>query len=605
MWHGENLSHTVESFSARLNFLRFIIFIFIGLITFRIITLQIIKGDQYRKLSEENRIVIYPQPASRGIIYDKNLDVIVNNKPSFTVLFSRQTLTDTEVRDVITKVSKFLSIPAESFLERIKTISGKNFTLVKIAENISKNQAMRIAEKIPQLPGIVVRIEPVRVYKWGNIAAHITGYVREISLDELTRFSNMKSGDMIGKDGVEKEYDEVLRGIDGGSQVEVNARGIQKRILETVDAIDGNSIVLTIDKKVQNALAKNMQGRTGVAIAIDPNTGGVLGLYSSPSYDPNVFISKMQKWQINSFLESSRKPLLNRAMQCQYPPGSVYKMVTAFAGLEDGAVTAQTVVNCEGFIELGRYKQKFRCWARDGHGEFNIIGAMANSCDIFFYDVGLKLGPTKLNEWAEKFGFGKKTGIDLPSEEKGLIPDRAWKKNKLNQDWYDGDTVNMSIGQGYIWTTPMQIAQYVVAVANNGILFKPFVIKKIINIKGETVFENIPQIKDKLNIDITNYNIVKKGMIDAVSYGTGKNSRVYGLSIAGKTGTAQNPQGDNHAWFVCFAPSERPKVALVVFVEHGGSGSAVAAPIGGKILAEIFDKHAEILNIKEEIEATE
>ncbi|OGS38559.1 MAG: penicillin-binding protein 2 [Elusimicrobia bacterium RIFOXYD2_FULL_34_30] len=602
MWHGENLSHTVESFFSRLDFLRFIIFVFLGFILSRIIMFQIIKGDQYRTLSETNRIIIYPQPASRGIIYDKNMDTIVNNKPSFTVLFSRQTLTDTEVGNVITNVSKHLSIPTETLLNKINLSTGKNFSLIKIAEDISKNRVLQIAEKIPQLPGVVVRIEPVRVYKWGNVAAHITGYVREVSLEELTRFPNMKSGDLIGKDGIEREYDEILRGVDGGSQVEVNAHGIQKRILETVSAIDGNSIVLTIDKKIQNALAKNMEGRTGVAIAIDPYTGGILGLYSSPSFEPNAFISKSRQGQISSYLKSNKKPLLNRALQCQYPPASVYKMVTAFAGLENGVINSETIINCPGFIELGKYKKRVKCWAKNGHGNTDIIRALAYSCDVFFYEFSMKLGPTKLKDWAERFGFGKKTGIDLPSEEKGLIPDKTWKKNKLNQDWYDGDTVNMSIGQGYIWTTPMQIAQYVCAVANNGILFRPFIVKKIINIKGETVYEKNPQITNKLDINTSNYNLVKQGLIGAIHYGTGKNARIKGLSIAGKTGTAQNPQGENHSWFVCYAPVEKPKIALVVFIEHGGSGSTVAAPITGKMLADIFDKHPETTVVNEKIE---
>lgn len=593
MWQGENLGYSAESFSGRLNVLQFGIFFLLGIISFRIISFQVIKGEKYRKISEENRIVIYPQPSTRGKIFDKNMGVVVDNKPSFVVLFSRQTMEDEEVKNVITKVARLLQRNdefAHTLLSKTKTIPGKNFSLLKIAENISKYQAMRLAEKIPQLPGVVVRIEPVRVYKWGTSASHITGYVREASLGELSENTVLKAGDVIGKNGIEKQYDEILRGIDGGSQVEVNSRGIQKRILETVEPVDGDSIVLTIDKKIQTALSNNMQGHTGVAIAIDPNTGGLLGLASYPEYNPNVFISGLNYWSVPYLLKSKEKPLWNRALQGQYPPGSVYKMVTAFAGLASGAITPQTVINCKGFIELGKYKQRFRCWAREGHGDMRLSDAIAHSCDVYFYEVGLKLGPTKLNDWAEKFGFGIKTDIDLPSEEKGLTPDKSWKKAKLHQDWYDGDTVNMSVGQGYIWTTPIQIAQFTSAIANGGIVFTPHILKKIIDAQGNVKFENVPKIKRKLDITAENFSAVKKGMMEAVRYGTGKNAKVVGLSVSGKTGTAQNPQGGDHAWFVCFAPSFKPKIALVVMVEHGGGGGEVAAPIAKKMLEEIFDK---------------
>ncbi|PIU82871.1 MAG: penicillin-binding protein 2 [Elusimicrobia bacterium CG06_land_8_20_14_3_00_38_11] len=596
MWQGENLGYSAESFSDRLNVLQFGIFFLLGIISFRIISLQVIKGEKFRKISDENRIVIYPQPATRGKIFDRNMNVIVDNKPSFAVLFSRQTMEDEEVKNVITKVARLLSLSddaANALLERTKMIPGKNFSLLKIAQNISKYQAIRLAEKTPQLPGVVVRIEPVRVYTLGASASHITGYVREASLGELSEIPNLKAGDIIGKNGIEKQYDEILRGIDGGSQVEVNARAIQKRILETVEPVDGDSIVLTIDKKIQMALSNHIQGHMGVAIAIDPNTGGILGLVSYPDYNPNLFISGLNYWQMPYLLRSEKKPLWNRALQGQYPPGSVYKLVTAFAGLESGVITPQTIITCKGFIELGKYKQKFRCWARGGHGDMRLSEAIAQSCDVYFYEVGLKLGPTKLNEWAEKFGFGVKTGIDLPSEEKGLTPDKSWKKAKLHQDWYDGDTVNMSVGQGYIWTTPIQIAQFISAIANDGIIFQPHILKKIIDASGNVKFENVPKIKRKLDIAEDYLAAVKKGMTDAVRYGTGKNAKVVGLSVSGKTGTAQNPQGGDHAWFVCFAPSEKPKIALVVMIEHGGGGGEVAAPIAKRMLEEIFEKKCE------------
>ncbi|MEW6557637.1 MAG: penicillin-binding protein 2 [Elusimicrobiota bacterium] len=601
MWHGENLSHSIESFFERLNILQVLIFFFIGLVFLRVGFLQIIEGNKYRKISDENRIVIYSQPATRGKILDRNLDVIVDNKPAFTTLFSRQTLSDEEVQNVIQKVSQYLALPADDILKKIKTIPG-NFSLIKIVQNIPKYQALKLAEKIPQLPGIVVMVEPIRIYRWGSVASHITGYIQEATQDELNAYPNLKPGDFIGRDGVEKQYDEIIRGSDGGSQVEVNARGIQKRILETVEPTDGNSIVLTIDKKVQNALSKNMDEFNGVAVAIHINTGEILGLCSSPDYNPNLFISGVKSWQLPYLLESrggregrsgsggmGGKPLWNRALQGQYPPGSVYKMVTALAGLETGVITPQTIINCKGFIELGKYKQKFRCWAREGHGNMRLTTAIAESCDVFFYETALKLGPARLNEFAKKFGFGKKTEIDMPSEAKGLVPDRSWKKTRLHQDWYDGDTVNISVGQGYIWTTPIQIAAFIATIANEGTLFKPYILKKIIAPQGNVIFENKPQISQKLDINPVNFKLVKRGMLEAVQYGTGKNAKAVGLAVAGKTGTAQNPQGLDHAWFACFAPYQKPEIALVVMIEHGGGGGEVAAPVARKMLEEIFE----------------
>jgi penicillin-binding protein 2 len=331
-----------------------------------------------------------------------------------------------------------------------------------------------------------------------------------------------------------------------------------------------------------------MDGYTGCAVAIDPNSGGVLGLVSAPDYEPNAFINGLEDWHMSYFLNSKSKPLLNRALQCHYPPGSIFKMVTLLAGLENSIITTKDAVNCKGFIEMGKYNQKFRCWKETGHGEIRLTEALANSCDIYFYELGLKLGPAKINEWSKKYMLGEKTGIDLPFEVKGLIPDKAWKKSRLNQMWYDGDTVNMSIGQGYMLVTPVQIAQYVAALANGGTIFQTYVLKKIMDANSAVVTENLPHIRSQLSINPANMKVVKAGMLSAVRYGTARAAFLPELSVAGKTGTAQNPHGKDHAWFVCFAPYDKPKVAIVVMVEHGGGGGEVAAPIAGRILSDMF-----------------
>ena len=588
MWYGDKLSYSIESFFARLSLLKYFIYFFIGLIFLRLVFLQVIKGDQYRKRADDNRVVVYPQPATRGKIYDKNLDVIVDNKPSFVVLFSRQMLADSEVNNIIKQVSGMLAIPSEKLFEKLASAEVKNFTLIKLAENITKYQAMRLSEKIPQLPGIMVRVEPVRTYKWKNIAAHLTGYIQSATVDDLSKIPGLNSSSFIGKTGIEKQYDTELRGYDGGMLIEVTARGVQKKILGITEPQDGLSLVLTVDKGVQKALAENMEGYTGCAIAIDPNSGGILGLVSSPGYEPNSFINGIEDWRMSYFLNSKSRPLLNRALQCHYPPGSIFKMITATAGLENSLITPKDVVNCKGYIEIGKYNQRFRCWLKEGHGNIRLVDAITNSCDVYFYDVGLKLGPAKLNEWSKKFMLGEVTGVDLPYEVKGLIPDKSWKKSRLNQMWYDGDTVNMSVGQGYILVTPIQVAQYIATIANGGTIFQTHVLRKIIDANGNMVSENIPRIRSQLKIDPANIKVIKTGMLNAVRYGTARAAFLPELSIAGKTGTAQNPHGKNHAWFVCFAPYEKPKIALVVMVEHGGGGGEVAAPLAGKMLDEMF-----------------
>jgi penicillin-binding protein 2 len=492
------------------------------------------------------------------------------------------------VAGVVKKVAGILGVAPHILLEKAENAGTRNFTFIKLADNIGRYQAMRLSEQAPFLPGIIVRVEPVRVYEWGSSAAHLAGYIQPVSLADLGRMPGLLPGDYVGKTGIEKQYDAHLRGTNGGLLVEVTAGGVQRRVIDELKPRDGESVVLTIDKTVQNALARAMEGYSGVAIAVDPNNGEILGFVSAPSYNPNSFVSGIEDWEASYLFKSMRKPLLNRALQCQYPPGSIFKMITAFAGLESGAVTPNTQVNCEGFIELGKYHQKFRCWERGGHKIVRLVDAIARSCDVYFYELGLKLGQMNLNEWAKKFMLGEKTGIDLPFEATGLVPDRAWKKNRLGANWYDGDTVNMSIGQGYVWVTPIQVAQYISAVANGGYVFQLHLLKRRITGQGDVVSESAVKIKTHIDIKKENIALVKRGMLNAVTYGTGNNAYIPGLAVAGKTGTAQNPHGKDHAWFVCFAPCDRPKIALVVLIENGGGGGGVAAPVARNMLLDIF-----------------
>ncbi len=589
MWYGDKTDYPVFSFSIRLGILLYCIVAFFALIFIRLAYLQLVSGDYYRERSDGNRIIIFPQPATRGKIFDRNLDVIVDNKPSFTVLFSRQTLTDAEVISTLKKVAGIIDVSSAALIKKFSKISNQDFTLVKIADNITRNKALLLSENIPLLPGIIVSVEPERVYNWRNTASHITGYVQTASYEDIAELPYVKSGNNIGKTGVERQYDILLRGKDGGMLVEVDVRGSQKKILDIIDPADGASLVLTIDKNVQESMSRALTGYKGCAVALDPSDCSVLGLVSSPDYDPNVFVSGMTGRQMSYLFSSGGKPLLNRALQCHYPPGSIFKMVTAIAGLESDIIDSKTVFKCSGFIELGKYKQKFRCWNSGGHGNMRFREALAYSCDVYFYELALLLGPTKLIGWSKDFMFGEKTGIDLPFEIGGFVPDKTWKKSRFKQSWYDGDTVNMSIGQGYMLVTPIQVAQYAACIASNGILTTPHILKKVVDENGKVISEDSAKVKKRLNIKEENIRLVKRGMLDAVYHGTAKSASVPGIDIAGKTGTAQTPGGNDHAWFVCFAPYKNPKIAIAVIVEHGGGGGEIAAPIAGKILSDIKD----------------
>lgn len=595
---------TLRSISARSVIFGIIISSFFFILLLRLFYLQIIAGTHYRKISENNRTRIIFTPSPRGDIFDRKGKILVTNHPAFTLTFIPALSSGSRsLLEMAPKLAKMLNLDPDELLNQLETAELYPFQSVRIKTNLSRDEAFYISEYSLDFPGFNIQVEPIRDYLYNDLASHLIGYIGEISKEELENpeREDYKPGDFIGKTGVERFYDAYLRGTDGGTSVEVSASGKQTRILSKVDPVRGNDIVLTIDLNLQRIAEEVFAGYQGSVIIMDPRTGDILALVSKPSFNPNFFLSPVDKRQIYYLLTSSKRPLFNRSIQAQYAPGSIFKIITAIAALQEEVVNPQDKFLCTGSYTMETYNRVFNCWKKEGHGNINLINALAQSCDVYFYQLGLRLGMGNLPKYSKEFGLGKLTGIDLPGEKAGIIPDRAWKKRVLHEGWWDGDTLNMAIGQGYLWVTPLQMVNIVSTVANEGTLFYPRVVKRIISPEGVVVQEFEPEVNKRISLRPETWRMVKKGMIETVARGTGQAAYSRKLSIAGKTGTAQNPQGEDHAWFVGFCPADKPELAFVVFVEHGGHGGVVSAPIIKEILTRYYgleEEHRQV-NISE------
>ena len=570
----------------------------------RLFYLQVLEGDEFRRLSENNCIRLQSIDPQRGLIYDRNRVLLVDNRPSFDLSII---LNDAKpVSNTIEKLSEYIKVPADDLMSKIKKCKGisiyKPFLLKR---DIGRDVLAAIEARKYDLPGIEVNVRPRRHYINRRTAAHLIGYLSEINLDELksAKYSGCGSGDFIGKFGVEKAYGSYLRGKQGGRQVEVNATGQVVRILQTVDALPGHNIYLTIDIKLQQKAEELLEGLAGAVIAMDPSTGEILALASSPSFDQNSFVSGMSHKQWHALVSNRFRPMENKAVQGGYPPASTYKIVTAIAGLEEGIITKDTRFYCQGHYKCG--DRDFRCWKKVGHGNIDVVTSLAESCDVFFYQVGQKLGVDRLAWYAKACGLGSPTGIKLDNEASGLIPTAAWKKRRTGIAWQIGETLSVAIGQGYNLASPLQMLLLTSAVANGGIRYKPLILKTIETAEGKIISDDSlhtkREIAGKLPASRQTLEIVKKGLWEAVNgrKGTATIARIDGIAISGKTGTAQvvGRQQDEdsdeedrayhlkpHAWFVAFAPSDEPQIAVVVIVEHGGHGSSTAAPIARELI---------------------
>ena len=546
-----------------------------GLLYLRLVHLQIAGREKYIRMAIENAAKTVIEPAPRGVIYDRFGKVLVEGRPIFSVrvlpyLLSKRTKQEQNI--VLGKLGKLLGEKVELKVTATEPIVVK--------DNIPLEVAVRVEERKSELPGVVVTSRPVRLYKHDNLAAHILGHVGEIEKGELQRMrrEGYRLGDVIGKDGVEKVYDKYIRGRDGGKKIEVDVYGTPTRVLESLEPVPGADMKLTIDLRLQEATEKALGDQEGAAVVMDVHSGEILALASHPNYDPNVFADPLLNWKWKE-LNKKKHPFMNRALG-HYPPGSIFKVVTLAAALEEGKTTTDEVINCNGYYRIkNRYS---KCWLEGGHGPVEVLEGLVWSCDVVFYELGKRLGPDLIAKYAGKFGLGEYTGIDLPQEKRGSVPTGAWKKKNFGESWYEGDSINYGIGQGWVQVTPLQMASVYASIAT-GKRIRPHIVSEIMTNSGEIAYSGKTEVIEKLDVSEETLDHIRAALRQVVNRATGVATRIPGLPAAGKTGTAENP-GKPHAWFICYAPYQDPEIVISVFVAHGEHGDKASAYVARDIL---------------------
>jgi penicillin-binding protein 2 len=578
------------------------ILLLFSLLFLRLVYLQIIKGKEFKALSEKNAVRLKSIKSSRGLIFDRNKKLLVDNRPSFNVKIVREDAGD--VKKIVRKVADLIQIPFQELMKNIaKAGKGAFYKPVMLKSRISRDQLAILEAHKFYLPGIQIDIEPTRFYIYKKTAAHLLGYLGEINYDELksNNYLNVRAGDSIGKYGIEKSFQQYLHGKRGGKQVEVDANGRIIKILRTIEPVAGFDLNLTLDLDLQQAAEKMLENKAGAVVAIDPNNGDILVMASSPSFDQNDFIGGISNKKWASLMSHPDKPMANKAIQAEYPPASTYKIITSLAALEEKHIDINTEVFCPGFLQYGN--RRSRCWKKYGHGKMDITDGLTQSCDVFYYHAGIQTGVDALAQYATGCGLGAKTGIMLDSERKGLIPTSAWKKRRFNEPWQGGETLSIAIGQGFNLVTPLQMAVFIAAVGNGGTLYRPRIVKTIEAHDGKIIKKIDPEIRGGLPASKENLDIVRNALFNAVqgARGTANSIQLKNVDIAGKTGTAQVfsiKKGEeikseeleyalrDHAWFVCYAPAENPVIAISVMIEHGEHGSSAAAPVAGALIEQ-------------------
>jgi penicillin-binding protein 2 len=617
--------------------------------------LQIVEGEHYRMLADRNRFRLVPIEAARGVIYDRHGCILVRNIPSFAVTIIPAYLPEDEQEEmaVFSRLSALLGIPASTATASAGPIhppqswggerGGKGikemvdeardpppgrlpalYRPLTIKTNVDRDTVFIIEEEHLDLPGVLVEIDPIRQYPSGELVSHIIGYMGPIPGEQAEIYANWgydPNSDKVGLTGVELTFEEELRGSKGYKYSEVDVAGREVRAVgDPQPSLPGHNLILTIDLDLQqfteDALRRGMEeagSESGVAIAMNPQTGEILSFVSLPSYDNNLFASGISQEDWARLIEDPGKPLVNHAISGQYPPGSTFKIIPAAAALQEGVINRRTTLTCQGTLWLpNKYfpddpelAQQFYCWIHEygrSHGPLNIIQGIAHSCDIFFYQVagGYKefqgLGLERLSEYAHSFGLGQPTDIDLPGEAPGLVPTKKWKRLNYSESWATGDTYNVAIGQGFILVTPLQLLNATAAVANEGTLYRPQIVYQVTDADGQVIRPFAPEVLGQVSVSEENLATVREGLRAAVEWGTGRGANLEGVTVAGKTGTAEYPgppvddEGHlpTHAWFTAFAPAEEPEIALVVFVAGGGEGTTTAVPIAADILRYYF-----------------
>jgi len=571
-----------SSWSVRIAHLTVVLLALFALLEGRLWLLQAIQGPHYLRLSEQNRLRDYVVPAPRGVVYDRRGQPLVTNRAAFTI-----SVLPMEVREperLADRLAPVLGLDRTEILTRLAAGRRRPFEPVALLRDASKAIVMTVEEHRLDLPGVIVQAEPVRDHLQGELAAHAIGYLGEITEDELRVRPGYRAGYLIGKAGIERVYDSVLRGTNGRLRVEVDATGRPVRVLGREVARPGQSLVLNIDAGLQAVAEEGLRGRTGAVVAMDPRNGEILVLASTPAFDPNVFSGGVSPLNWKRLTSDRRLPLLNRAAEGTYEPGSVFKIVTGMAALGEGVARRDSLFNCTGAYRLGGWV--FRDLA--AYGTVNFIRGTQVSCNVMFWTLGRALGEGPLERYARMLGLGRPTGADVAAEAAGLIPSAAWKARTVKEPWYPGDTLNMSIGQGWVLVTPLQVARMVGAVATGGTMVRPRLARRILSPEGIEVSAWAPEFVDPAPLPEEAVRTMQEGLRAVVDGGTGRAAAVPGLAIAGKTGSSENPRGIPHAWFAGYAPADRPSLVVVVFIEHGWRGGVRAAPIARAIFAAAF-----------------
>ncbi|MBI2607728.1 MAG: penicillin-binding protein 2 [Candidatus Doudnabacteria bacterium] len=573
------------------------------IIVVRIFFLQGVKGEEYRDLAEGNKLRTQYILAPRGLIVDRSNNVIANNIPSFELVVVAPNLPlSVEEREAsIRTIAAILGKTEAELLEKFKAINETNIQPQVIDSSVSKDKALILISKQNELAGFEVQNNPVRDYKQAEMYAHLVGYTGKITAEELARYrdQNYLINDYIGKTGIEAQYENYLRGTAGRNQFEIDVNGNFKRGLGQIEAEPGNNLKLNIDGELQRVLYESLvkgtartSSRKAAAVAQDPNTGEILALVSLPSFDSNLFAQGLTQDQYVNLINDPNIPLLNRAVAGAYPPGSTVKPLLGIAALTEGVVTPNTKILDDGVIQIGSFN--YYGYDRSGLGLMDIYSAIARSSDIYFYTVGggnpkteiAGLGPDKLAEWYRKFNFGEKTGIDLPNERFGLVPDPKWKLQTRGERWFLGNTYHFAIGQGDLLITPVQLNNLTATIANGGKIMQPYILDSVTDSAGNVLAEVEPKVIKENFLDSGIVQTIQRAMRQTVTAGSAASLNSLPIEVAGKTGTAQfSSQNSNltHAWFTSYAPASNPQIALTILVEAGGEGGSAAVPVAREV----------------------
>jgi penicillin-binding protein 2 len=603
-WFRRRKKSTAPRLEPRLTVLIALALAAFSVLLVRLYYLQVMKFSEMAELADKNRIRLLRVPAPRGIVYDRRHRPLVDTRPSFDAVIVPE-----DTNNLSTTIEKLEQLLGENDvagrIEQAQDEGRPAYDPITVDERLGWPQVVALETHQLDLPGVSLQVTPRRHYIYGTLAAHLLGYVGETTKSDLQRLTGYHMGDEIGKFGLERGWEPFLRGVSGGQEIEVDAVGRRLRVLREVPDRPGESVVLTIDLDLQQVAEQAIGDRAGALIALDPNNGEILAMVSHPAFDPDLFsqggITNVQ-WR--KLMSDPEHPLQDRVIQGIYPPGSTFKLVDTIAGLEEHTLNLDTTYFCPGGMWYGG--REYRCWRKQGHGDIALHRAIVSSCDVYFYNVGLKLGIDRIAKWAHALGFGRKSGIALDNEKTGIVPSSAWKERRFHERWYPAETLSVAIGQGYVAVTPLELAQLAEEIANGGIRYKPHFVKYVEGLDGRVAKAYRPVVEGRVNLDPETLEIVRDAMADVVNGpgGTAHKAHLDGITVCGKTGTAQvvkELQGPrvaedklpekyrDHAWFIAYAPKDHPRIAVACLIEHGGHGGSAAAPVVHDVMQKFFE----------------